>query len=242
MKFHFLNSRNNHVHLANFYSRQVMGYWVVVVKGISLLQMASDAPNVKFSEGKLAIQRQRDQLLAQEKVFNSAIGESTVQMAELLLSNPGSPIPIALSNYRRLGLCRVYIKDVLQFVTKESKTKFWLEAPPVFPVKLGSDSRYPLHVREEGNNFYVGPIPATMHMDSGMVGDSSEEHSNWYIKPVSLGSDRYKFEYESNKPGSKKHLSMKLSFSPSFDEDLRLQYVPDSGAEECQFYVGPWLD
>ncbi|EXM18952.1 hypothetical protein FoTM2_000088 [Fusarium oxysporum f. sp. vasinfectum] len=40
----------------------MLSYWVVVVKGISLLQMAYDAPNVDFSEDTLTIRRQKDKL------------------------------------------------------------------------------------------------------------------------------------------------------------------------------------
>ncbi|KAF5541101.1 hypothetical protein FMEXI_8122 [Fusarium mexicanum] len=68
----------------------VLNYWVVVVKGISLLQMAYDAPNVNFSEGMLTIRRQMGKLDKQEQTFNAVVGQNTVRLVELALLRPSS--------------------------------------------------------------------------------------------------------------------------------------------------------
>ncbi|KAF5646560.1 allantoate and ureidosuccinate permease [Fusarium sp. NRRL 25303] len=66
----------------------MLSCWVVVVKGISLLQMAYDAPNVEFFEGALTIQRQKEKLNRQEQTFRAVVGENTVRLIEWTLLRP----------------------------------------------------------------------------------------------------------------------------------------------------------
>ncbi|KAF5628831.1 hypothetical protein F52700_7924 [Fusarium sp. NRRL 52700] len=76
----------------------MLSYWVVVVKGISLLQMAYDAPNVGFSEGMLTIRRQKDKLDRQEQIFKAVVGENTASLVECAVLSPSSTHVRLLSN------------------------------------------------------------------------------------------------------------------------------------------------
>ncbi|EXL96649.1 hypothetical protein NOF04DRAFT_9321 [Fusarium oxysporum II5] len=76
----------------------MLSYGVVVVKGISLLQMAYDAPNVDFSEGTLTIRRQKDKLDGQERLFKAVVGDNTVRLVECALLRPSSTRVTLLSN------------------------------------------------------------------------------------------------------------------------------------------------
>ncbi|PNP79940.1 hypothetical protein FNYG_06637 [Fusarium nygamai] len=76
----------------------MLSYWVVVVKGISLLQMAYDAPNVDFSEGMLTIRRQKDKLASQEQTFKAVVGENTVRLVEWALLRPSLTRVTLLTN------------------------------------------------------------------------------------------------------------------------------------------------
>ncbi|EWG36070.1 hypothetical protein FVEG_14611 [Fusarium verticillioides 7600] len=82
----------------SYYERAKPRYWVVVAKGISLLQMAYDAPNVDFSEGMLTIRRQKDKLDRQDQFFKVVVGENTVRLVECALSSPSSTHVTLLSD------------------------------------------------------------------------------------------------------------------------------------------------
>ncbi|KAF5609112.1 uncharacterized protein FSUBG_4267 [Fusarium subglutinans] len=81
----------------------MLNYWVVVVKGIYLLQMAYDAPNVDFSEGMLTIQRQMGKLDNQEQTFKEVVGQNTVRMVERALLRPSS-IPVMFLTDEGFGI------------------------------------------------------------------------------------------------------------------------------------------
>lgn len=118
----------------------MLNYWVVVAKGISLLQMAYDAPNVDFFEGMLAIQRQRDKLDRQEQTFKAAVGENTFQMVEWALLRPSSTLVALLTDEGYgIGPKRPSIDDITStFIF------IW--------------TRIPVHRRSEGPNiFRVAP-------------------------------------------------------------------------------------
>src|SRR6478735_4400197 len=91
----------------------MLSYWVVVVKGISLLQITYDAPNVDFSEGTLTIRRQKDKVDGQERLFKAVVGENTVRLVDCALLRPSSTRVTLLSNEGfRIGPKRPSIGDI----------------------------------------------------------------------------------------------------------------------------------
>lgn len=125
---------------------QMMQYWVVVAKGISLLQMAFDAPSVGFFEGAAAIQRQKANLQSQYQVFRSTLGIQTTTIAERVL-NSGNPIAIPISFCDTTGGGVQWIQCLQGF------------APRVWVL---NDGRYYPHALFELND--VGKIPGSTRL------------------------------------------------------------------------------
>ncbi|CVK84023.1 hypothetical protein FPRO06_00262 [Fusarium proliferatum] len=91
---------------------EMLGYWVVVVKGISLLQMAYDAPNVDFFEGALTIQRQKEKLKRQEQTFRAVVRENTVRLVEWTLLRPSTLVTLLTDEGYGIGPKPPSIDDI----------------------------------------------------------------------------------------------------------------------------------
>ncbi|KAJ9428031.1 hypothetical protein FOXG_17737 [Fusarium oxysporum f. sp. lycopersici 4287] len=182
----------------------MLSYWVVVVKGISLLQMAYDAPNVDFSEGTLTIRRQKDKLDGQERLFKAVVGENTVRLIECALLRPSSTHITLLSNEGfGIGPKRPSIGDITSlsiFTGNRIPIHRRSEDPDIdkmasmwnMPLGCGFDA----HLRYAVRFVYFSSGRCLSHngLDVSMVKNDGQftSHSvSWLIKPICPSSDRY---------------------------------------------------
>ncbi|KAF4955763.1 hypothetical protein FGADI_4334 [Fusarium gaditjirri] len=196
-----------------FYGRSkaiVMQYWVVVAKGISLLQMAFDTPNVGFIEGAGEIQRQTDNLQNQEQVFRTTLGIQTVTLAEKTLRS-GNPILLAVNLCDNIGQRlewltyadfdpRLWITGSTDYIDS-GPTLWWIEFPmDVIFNDFDPNGNHTCRLRENATNNLVvindSDIVVTEIPDS----EKATYPSKWYIKPVSPGLDRFSFQFQSDNP------------------------------------------
>ncbi|KAJ3537925.1 hypothetical protein NM208_g6121 [Fusarium decemcellulare] len=181
----------------------ILSYWVVVVKGICLLQMAYDAPNVDFYEGKLTIQRQKDKLEKQERVFRSIVGENTIKLAESLLvgrrvlvsflSDEGFRIgrPSTMMQFALSGIAmRRLVVDRSSQTAEYQSTEWWVMLDYRTQEDVDVNSSHAIKFRECRSSEYLS-------RDESRVSTVKDDESRttgsilWYVKPVSIGSDRY---------------------------------------------------
>ncbi|KAF5647670.1 uncharacterized protein FTJAE_1727 [Fusarium tjaetaba] len=174
----------------------MLSYWVVVVKGIALLQMAYDAPNVDFSEGMLTIRRQKDKLDRQEQTFKAVVGENTVRLVNSALSE--------------------YFPTNVSLLTHEG---LWMGPRLIGPIfvswSYGSESnRIALHgrsgdtYRDRARSQWEIIFGQCMQHDGPnvfLVPNDSQCPSHsilWFVKPVCPGSDRYTIRAAQDMTGS----------------------------------------
>lgn len=175
-----------------------MPYWVIVVKGIILLEMARLSPNVSFDEAPQTIKRLTEKVKEQEKAFSEAVGNNTCLLAEFSLAEPTSRRPIvwfsgwgngiecvmrntdagAHYNVPRVRNDAGRHKYLLEVATTVSAQNFDLSKS--YPMRIWADVGSD-HIERSNNNL---PI----YMWAGACSDSA-----WYIKPISVGSDQYRF-------------------------------------------------
>jgi len=179
----------------------MLDYWIPVVKGISLLQMAYDAPNVAFSEGTLTIRRQKDKLDRQDQTFKAVVGENTVRLVELALSRPSSTIITLLTDegfgipsLNDLTSQRLFIKGYIpthrtsedQHVIQE--LYMWeIHVGRLFDAGLRSHVVRFVHNRFRGYMSHDGPKVSTVKNCRQFTSISV----SWLIMPVCPGSNRY---------------------------------------------------
>ncbi|KAI1061246.1 hypothetical protein LB506_011733 [Fusarium annulatum] len=107
-----LNNSDDFVSYHEKSKTSMLGYWVVVVKGIYLLQMAYDAPNVDFFEGALTIQRQKEKLKRQEQTFRAVVRENTVRLVEWTLLRPSTLVTLLTDEGYGIGPKPPSIDDI----------------------------------------------------------------------------------------------------------------------------------
>jgi hypothetical protein len=181
----------------------MLNYWVVVVKGISLLQMAYDAPNVDFFEGMLTIRRQKDKLDSQEQTFKSVVGQNTIRLVELAL--PGlSSTPVRLLSHEGLWMGANLLSgfggrsSFVGFRSNCVALNGSLEYPDIdrmlskweMRFDFGSDAGIRHAVRFVCSGKYLAhasPDVLLVRINSQF----SRCSVSWFVKPVCPGSDRY---------------------------------------------------
>ncbi|KAJ4125928.1 hypothetical protein NW765_001703 [Fusarium oxysporum] len=182
----------------------MLSYWVVVVKGISLLQMAYGAPNVDFSEGTLTVRRQKDKLDGQERLFKAVVGENTVRLVECALLRPSSTRVTLLSNEGfRIGPKRPSIGDITSLsiltgyripIHRRSEDPDIDKMASMWNMPLGCGFDAHLRYAVRFVYFSSGRCLSQNGLDVPMVKNDGQftSHSvSWLIKPVCPGSDRY---------------------------------------------------
>ncbi|KAM0554076.1 hypothetical protein ACHAPJ_007151, partial [Fusarium lateritium] len=198
-----------------FYGRSkaiVMQYWVVVAKGISLLQTASDTPKVGFVEGAGEIQRQTGNLQNQEQVFRSTLGIQTVTLAERALRS-GNPILLAVNLCDNVGQGlawstyadydpRLWITGFMTEYIDSGPNLWWIEFPmDVFFVDdFDPNGNYTCRLRENATNNLVVINDSNAVVTEVPDSEKATYPSKWYIKPISPGLDRFSFQFQSDNP------------------------------------------
>ncbi|KAF5598161.1 hypothetical protein FPANT_3925 [Fusarium pseudoanthophilum] len=182
----------------------MLSYWVVVAKGIALLQMAYDAPNVEFSEGMLTLRRQKDKLNSQERTFKLVVGENTVRLAEWALLRPSSTLVTLLTNegygIGPKGLVIGGIASMPLFIGthipihRESEDLDTAKMASMWEMSFGggfeADLKHAVrfvHFSSKKCMSHNGADVSTVRND----GQFTSHSVSWFIKPVCPGSDRY---------------------------------------------------
>jgi hypothetical protein len=177
---------------------QFVHYWVIVVKGVTLLEMARLSPKVSFDEAPQTIKRLTGQVQEQEKAFSDAVGNSTCRLAEFFLAEPASARPIAWFSGWGNGI-ECVMRDlnsgthynVPRVTNDPGRHRYLLEVTTgISPESFDLTKGYPMRLRADQGPDHIersdGALP--IFMWAGACSDSA-----WYIKPISIGSDNYRF-------------------------------------------------
>ncbi|KAF4954598.1 hypothetical protein FSARC_12070 [Fusarium sarcochroum] len=191
-----------------FYGRSkaiIIQYWTVVAQGISLLQMASDVPGVRFVEGAAEVQRQTANLQNQDQVFRSTLGVETVKLAEQAL-NSTDPVYVGIAFCANDGEGilwatyadfepRVWTANSINLV--DTSARLWyLKFPFDTVCNYQPNGSYIARLSEGAtNNSLV--IDGSDIVVTELSGYENVTVSQWYVKPVSPGSDRFILQFQS---------------------------------------------
>ncbi|CZR33125.1 uncharacterized protein FPRO_01859 [Fusarium proliferatum ET1] len=181
----------------------MLGYWVVVVKGISLLQMAYDAPNVDFFEGALTIQRQKEKLKRQEQTFRAVVGENTVRLVEWTLLRPSTLVTLLTDEGYGIGPKPASIDDITSMslfigaripVHRGSEDLDTVKMASMWKMSFGSG--FNADLRHAGRFVHYSSGKCMSHDRAGVStvkndGQFTSRSVSWFIRPVCRGSDRY---------------------------------------------------
>ncbi|KZV73071.1 hypothetical protein PENSPDRAFT_575019 [Peniophora sp. CONT] len=222
----------------------ILGYWVVVVKGISLLQMAADSPDARFEEGAKTLERHRAKLLQQETVFITTVGENTIKLAELVLANPANDLAINFTDNQGRGFCRshgMYGMIMIWVMAPSRKWWMYLDNPDALKTSFDVASSYPVRLWEDATQHHL--------IFSGSQYEAVEEDpepqlkklSRWYIKPLAPGSDRYSVQYDSIYAGKFFDRAFLVTRDiPRMGDQLRRQDTWDAGNDRLRFQITHW--
>ncbi|KAF5009759.1 hypothetical protein FDECE_4032 [Fusarium decemcellulare] len=150
----------------------VLGYWVVVVKGISLLQMAYDVPNVEFLAESLLVGRRALVSFLSDEGFR--------------IGRPSTMMQFALSG---IGMRRLVVDRSSQAADYQS-TEWWVMLDYRTQEDADVNSSHAIKFRECRSSEYLS-------RDESRVSTVKDDESHttgsilWHVKPVSVGSDRY---------------------------------------------------
>jgi hypothetical protein len=177
-----------------------LGYWLCVAKGIALLELAAKY-NTKFVEGAKTIERQKTQLELQVKVFNSTVGESCVELAEAVFSNPKDrhAVKFTAKNGWYIRKSSMYANHDFAITGPSVKENRWFiqtrDTLEQFDLTIGK--KYAIHLIEGDTNssIYMSGGQYGTYMDQG---DPYNKINSWYIKPYQPGSGKFTIEFQSN--------------------------------------------
>ncbi|RBA12512.1 hypothetical protein FPRO05_03962 [Fusarium proliferatum] len=181
----------------------MLSYWVVVVKGISLLQMAYDAPNVDFFEGALTIQRQKEKLNRQEQTFRAVVGENTVRLVEWTLLRPSTLVTLLTDEGYGIGPKPPSIDDITSMslfigaripVHRRSEDLDTVKMASMWKMSFGSGFNADLRHAVRFVHYSSGKCMSHDRAGVSTVKNDGQftSHSvSWFIRPVCRGSDRY---------------------------------------------------
>jgi hypothetical protein len=220
-------------------------YWVIVVKGITLLEMARLSPNVSFDEAPQTIKRLTEKVKEQEKAFSEAVGNNTCLLAEYILAEPtswrsiawfsgwGNGIdlvrremsPVASYNVPRVRDDAERHKYLLEVTTTLSALKFDLSKS--YPIRIWADQGLGVIIRSKGR------LP--IFLWGGECVDSA-----WYIKPISIGSDHYRFV---GADGENVNAVLVTGWNENrleHRQDIDVKSGFDGRPDRAYFQVNPW--
>ncbi|KLO80985.1 uncharacterized protein LW93_9233 [Fusarium fujikuroi] len=242
----------------------IIGYWVVVAKGIALLQMAFESPGVNYVEGADAIQTQKNNLSQQDQVFRTTIGQNTIEIAELVL-NSEQPCYTAISFASNAGygvalwiLSNQYAQEMCVGCpgtpispdgAAVGPTLWWLESHRALFDYEPSGS-YALQLRENATNMRLAMTGS--QWEAVEIPDFDKNDANvWFIKPITPGSDRYSLQFHSRYQGFSNFLVAKKMLSsgdgPLATEEegiveLRWEETFDPDSTAFRWQISGWVD
>ncbi|KAF5638760.1 uncharacterized protein FTJAE_5148 [Fusarium tjaetaba] len=190
-----------------YYSKtkvMALNYWVAYIKGISLLQMAHDTPQVNFEEGSFTIDRHKANVLAQEKNFRSTVGEVTIALAEEVISDPnatrdltwrtagGTYIEAYKSPYANYVLSGIPGPRESAWIVKHipSVTREDFDPTQGYPVLIEPSDRVDNPLCAGGSQYGLDTRWTTATL--------GEYQCRWFIKPRSPGEARFSFRFLSS--------------------------------------------
>ncbi|KAK5676972.1 hypothetical protein LTS10_010736 [Elasticomyces elasticus] len=227
-----------------------MPYWIVVVKGITLLEMARSSPKVSFDEAPATITRLTEQVGQQEDAFSEAVGKNTCILAEFFLAKPNERRPIAWFSgwgcgidcimrglYGPRDLTRYNVPRVrndkkadmyrLEVVTNTSVEKFDLSKS--YPIRIwaseGND-----HIERSNDGLLIS-----------MWSGACSSDSSWFIKPITTGSDQYRFV---GSDGANVNAVLVTGWNDNTLEhrqNIDVKKGFDDRADRAYFQLKPWI-
>ncbi|RKL33889.1 hypothetical protein BFJ72_g9671 [Fusarium proliferatum] len=198
---------DNSEEFTSFYLRcraLVYSYWAVVGRGIELLEMATKAPKVHFSEGEKTTARHIGYLEKQQELFEASVGKATIDLYNSLMDVKGEvKLPVWFATSDGSGLSKMeYLEDHITYNllrAKGSRQK-WFLIPVSGRESLESFS---------ASAYWLQEVETTDYLASMTIGTSRyatkgrrlrDVQWNWLIKPSAPGSDRFTIRQEES-PG-----------------------------------------
>ncbi|KAH7203189.1 hypothetical protein BKA60DRAFT_640782 [Fusarium oxysporum] len=222
-----------------FLDIKALNYWITYIKGISLLQMAHDTPQVNFEECSFTINRHKANVLAQEQNFQDTVGEATIALAEGVINDPADAQALIWRTAAGTYI-EAYNSPYMNFVSSSRPwppRSSWImkRSPNVTqedfdpmqgcPVLLEPSDRlgYPLCVGASQYGLDTRWTTATL----------GESLCRWLIKPRSPGEARFSFRFLSS--GAYKNGSYIVDIPTEFER--RLDYADAlRGEDGNQFF------
>ncbi|KAK0654969.1 hypothetical protein B0T16DRAFT_450715 [Cercophora newfieldiana] len=173
-------------------------YWVVFVKGITMLVMAQNTPNVAFDEAPQTIKRLSQKVAEQEQAFTNAVGKNTCDLSEFILAAPNQRRPFIwfsgwganIECVSRLAAPLVH-HNVPRVRTESGQHKYLLEVlTSVDPRNFDLSKSYPMRIWADQGSDHIERSNDRLPVYMWPGGFSA---SAWFIKPISTGSNCYRF-------------------------------------------------
>ncbi|KAF4500707.1 hypothetical protein FAGAP_3070 [Fusarium agapanthi] len=186
----------------------VYSYGAVAGRGIELLEMATKAPKVHFSEGEKTNARHLGYLEEQQEIFESSVGKATIDLYNSLLEVKGEvKLTVWFATSDGLGIVKAQYIDgiyIHQIAATDAGWQKWLLIPVSGRESLESFS---------GSAYWLQEIETTDYLASMTIGIGhsacryatkgrrlQDVQWNWFIKPSAPGSDRFTIRQEES-PG-----------------------------------------
>ncbi|KAJ4007447.1 hypothetical protein NW752_007572 [Fusarium irregulare] len=186
----------------------VYSYWAVVGRGIELLEMATRAPKVHFSEGEKTTARHLGYLEKQQELFEASVGKATIDLYNSLMELEGEvklPVWFATSSGSGIATSKyiagVSVHEIGWAIDPWQK---WYLIPVSGRESLESFS---------GSAYWLQEIETTDYLAGLTIRDGQstiryatkgrrlrDVQWNWFIKPLAPGSDRFTIRQEES-PG-----------------------------------------
>ncbi|KAF4419942.1 hypothetical protein FACUT_11383 [Fusarium acutatum] len=189
-----------------YYSKtkvMALNYWVAYIKGISLLQMAHDTPQVNFEEGSFTIDRHKANVLAQEQNFKTTVGEATIALAEGVINDPTATQALiwrtATGTYIE-AYNSLYMNYVASGITGPPQSSWVIKrSPSVIQEDFDPTQGYPILLEPSDRADYPLCVGGSQYgldtrWPTSVIGDSCR----WFIKPRSPGEARFSFRFLSS--------------------------------------------
>ncbi|KAJ4123054.1 hypothetical protein NW768_010047 [Fusarium equiseti] len=228
----------------------VESYWSVVCRGIQLLQMATEAPRVKFYEGRRTTERHLGYIEQQHELFVSAIGKATIDLFEHMCGEHIGPTEVAFATNTGTGIEKDPNLPLdcphARFTAQPSK---WILTQ--LPGREGAQGQVEFNWFSDWAYYFHIPLTddyLTRHLvvtklieiniPWPIIGakNGSSSLDAWYIKPHAPGSDRFTI-FQVDKDEFYYHLVI--------NEGLRIVRTPKGQNSPCQdklFQLRPWLE
>ncbi|KAF5984262.1 hypothetical protein FCOIX_2765 [Fusarium coicis] len=193
---------DNSEELRIFYLRcraLVYSYWAVVGRGIELLEMATKAPKVHFSEGEKTTARHLGYLEKQQELFEASVGKATIDLYNSLMEAKGEEeLKVWFATNASSGFSgyTLPMDGLGPIAIANAGWQKWYLAPASGRESLDSFSGSAYWLQEIETGDWLGGLTAgTGYLTSKYVvkghGFKVPIQWNWYIKPAAPGSDRF---------------------------------------------------